>query len=73
MSQTQDQTQDKTQDKTSRDLLSLLVCPVTKGPLIYDDNANHLISTQIQKAFPIRSGVPILLLEEAIDICAKDS
>jgi uncharacterized protein YbaR (Trm112 family) len=51
----------------SRQLLAYLVCPVTKAPLHYDKQAQLLISPQIKKAFPIRSGVPILLAEEAID------
>ena len=50
----------------SRHLLAHLVCPVTKGPLHYDKQAQLLISPQIKKAFPIRSGVPILLVEEAV-------
>lgn len=57
----------------SRALRQRLVCPITKGPLIYDGKANQLISVQIKKAFPIRSGVPILLIEEAIDITITDS
>ena len=51
----------------SRHLLALLVCPITKGPLHYDKQVQLLISPHIKKAFPIRSGVPILLAEEAID------
>jgi uncharacterized protein YbaR (Trm112 family) len=46
-------------------LLKILVCPVTRGPLRYDDAAQELISEQAGLAFPIRDGVPVMLLEEA--------
>ena len=46
-------------------LLALLVCPLTKGPLIYDPNAQELISKQANLAYPVRRGVPILLTNEA--------
>ncbi|WP_342628014.1 Trm112 family protein [Nguyenibacter vanlangensis] len=46
-------------------LLSILVCPVTKGPLIYDREAGELISRQARLAFPIRDGIPIMLPDEA--------
>ena len=49
-------------------LLEQLVCPVTKGPLDYDKANQRLISRQIKKAFPIRDGVPILVLDEAISL-----
>jgi uncharacterized protein YbaR (Trm112 family) len=46
-------------------LLSLLVCPVTKGPLVYDREAGELISRQAGLAFPLRDGIPVMLPEEA--------
>ncbi|HVY15606.1 MAG TPA: Trm112 family protein [Rhodopila sp.] len=46
-------------------LLEILVCPVTKGPLEYDRDANELISRKAGLAFPIRDGIPIMLAEEA--------
>ena len=46
-------------------LLSILVCPQTKGELIYDASADELISKQAGLAYPIRDGIPILLVEEA--------
>jgi len=46
-------------------LLTLLVCPVTKGPLSYDAAAQELISVKAQLAFPIRSGVPLMTAEAA--------
>lgn len=49
-------------------LLEVLVCPVTRGPLTYDRDANELVSKGAKLAFPIREGVPIMLAEEARQI-----
>jgi uncharacterized protein YbaR (Trm112 family) len=46
-------------------LLELLVCPLTKGPLIYDRAAGELISKRAGLAFPVRDGIPIMLVDEA--------
>jgi uncharacterized protein YbaR (Trm112 family) len=46
-------------------LLEILVCPLTKGPLEYDREANELISRRASLAYPIRDGIPIMLPEEA--------
>ena len=46
-------------------LLDILVCPVTKGKLLYTLGATELISKQARLAFPIRDGIPILLENEA--------
>lgn len=46
-------------------LLEILVCPVTKGPLRYDRDAAELVSEQAGLAYPIRDGIPIMLMEEA--------
>ncbi len=46
-------------------LLAILVCPVTKGPLIYKKEQNELISKSARLAYPIRDGIPVLLEEEA--------
>ncbi len=46
-------------------LLEVLVCPVTRGPLSYDREANELVSKSARLAYPIREGVPIMLAEEA--------
>ena len=46
-------------------LLELLVCPLTKGPLRYDAAAQELISDQAGLAYPIRDGIPIMLVDEA--------
>jgi len=49
-------------------LLDVLVCPLTRGALHYDRARQELISQQARKAFPIRAGVPIMLVEEARDL-----
>ena len=46
-------------------LLEILVCPLTKGPLRYDDAAQELVSENAGLAFPIRDGIPIMLVDEA--------
>ncbi len=46
-------------------LLEILVCPLTKVPLRYDRDAQELISDQARLAFPIRDGIPIMLVEAA--------
>ncbi len=46
-------------------LLEILVCPVTKGPLIYDRAAAELISRSAGLAYPVRDGIPIMLPDEA--------
>lgn len=46
-------------------LLEILVCPLTKGPLRYDDKAQELISDQAGLAYPIREGIPVMLVDEA--------
>ena len=46
-------------------LLELLVCPLTKGTLIYDRDKQELISREAGLAYPIRDGIPIMLVDEA--------
>jgi len=46
-------------------LLEILVCPVTKGPLIYDREKQELVSKSARLAYPIRDGIPVMLEEEA--------
>ena len=46
-------------------LLEMLVCPVTKGTLIYDRERQELVSKAARLAYPIRDGIPVMLEEEA--------
>ena len=55
-----------------KNLLSILVCPVTKGPLIFDKKNNELISKSANLAYRIEDGIPILLESEARKISGKN-
>jgi uncharacterized protein YbaR (Trm112 family) len=46
-------------------LLDLLVCPVTKAPLVHDRVRDELLSQAAGLAYPIRDGIPIMLVDEA--------
>lgn len=46
-------------------LLEILVCPLTRSPLRYDPERAELISDKAKLAFPIRDGIPIMLIDEA--------
>mgnify|MGYP000562332363 FL=1 len=48
-----------------KELLKILVCPVTKGPLVHDKDKKELISKSAKLAYPIKDGIPILLEDEA--------
>jgi uncharacterized protein YbaR (Trm112 family) len=56
------------EDRTSRvdpKLLELLVCPLTKGRLSYHADVSELVSEKAKLAYPIRDGIPIMLISEA--------
>ena len=46
-------------------LLEILVCPLTKGPLSYTRTRQELVSAQAGLAYPVRDGIPIMLVDEA--------
>jgi uncharacterized protein YbaR (Trm112 family) len=46
-------------------MLEYLVCPVTRGPLVYDAGRQELISRGAHLAFPIHGGIPVMLIDEA--------
>ncbi len=46
-------------------LLELLVCPVTKGPLLMDRDKGELVSRSARLAYPVRDGIPVMLETEA--------
>ncbi len=58
---------EKTSEKAGVDpkLLEILVCPLTKGPLRLDAERQELISDRAKLAYPIRDGIPIMLVDEA--------
>lgn len=49
-------------------LLEILVCPLSKGKLVYDSKNNLLISYDSNLAYPIKDGIPVMLIEEAIKL-----
>ena len=53
-------------------LLELLVCPVTKGPLVYDKARNELWSKSARLAYPIKDDIPIMLEEEARELSEQE-
>ena len=55
----------KKKNSFDESLLNIIVCPVTKEKLIFNKEKNELLSKTAQLAFPIKDGIPILLLEEA--------
>ncbi|MDG2087231.1 MAG: Trm112 family protein [Arenicellaceae bacterium] len=48
-----------------RELLDILLCPLTLGPLRYDSETDELISEKAGLAYPVREGIPVMLPEEA--------
>ncbi len=56
---------DEKLSKVDPKLLDLLVCPLTKGRLSFDRERNELISEGARLAYPIRDGIPIMLVSEA--------
>jgi len=64
---------DKEVNAVDPKLLEVLVCPLTKGPLVYDREHQELISEATRLAYPIREGIPILLVEEARSLDDEDA
>ena len=54
--------------KFDKNLLKIIVCPKTHTKLVLDENKNELISKAAGLAFPIRNGIPILLIDQAREI-----
>ena len=52
-------------NKIDKDLLEILVCPITKTKLLLDEKKGELISKEAKLAYPIRDGIPIMLPDEA--------
>jgi len=59
---------DKGERTIDQKLLEILVCPLTKTPLIYNRETQELVSEQASLAYPIRHGVPIMLVDEGRNI-----
>ncbi|WP_438997372.1 Trm112 family protein [Candidatus Puniceispirillum sp.] len=80
MSRATDMTNDKKTDDVTNGsemmidptLMDVLVCPIARCPLVYNAETNELISVQARKAYPVRDGVPIMLIDEARDLDDND-
>ena len=53
-------------------LLDILVCPVTKAPVYYNESTQELICKASRLAYPVRDGIPVMLEEEARQLAADD-
>lgn len=53
-------------------LLSILVCPVSKAPVDYDEEKNELICKASGLAYPVRDGIPVMLENEARELSAEE-
>ena len=53
-------------------LLDILVCPICKGPLVYDKPNQELISIESGLAYPIKDDIPVMLEEEARQLSADE-
>lgn len=51
-------------------LLSIVVCPVDRGPLLYVDNV--LYNPRLRRAYRIDDGIPVLLIDEAVDVSDEE-
>ncbi len=54
-----------TETKAERSMLDALICPRTQTTLRYDADAQELISKAANLAYPIRNGIPVMLVDEA--------
>jgi uncharacterized protein YbaR (Trm112 family) len=54
-------------------LLDILVCPVSKAPLIYNKERQELICKVSRLAYPIRDGIPVMLESEARQLAADEA
>lgn len=69
---TETETKPRTDHEIDPRLLEILVCPATRGPLIYDRDNQELISQKARLAYPIRDGVPVMLPEEARELTDEE-
>ncbi len=53
-------------------LLSILVCPVSKTPLVYDEEKQELVCKASGLAYPVRDGIPVMLENEARQLTADE-
>lgn len=49
-------------------MLDLLVCPLTKAPLHYDEEKQELVSASAKLAYPVRDGIPVMIASQAREL-----
>lgn len=54
-------------------LLELLACPEDKGPLLYFPSEQILFNPRLGRTYPVREGIPVMLIEEASDVDASEA
>jgi uncharacterized protein YbaR (Trm112 family) len=54
-------------------MLEIMVCPICKGPIEHDRQSHELICKADKLAFPIRDGIPVMLVEQARDLLKPDT
>jgi uncharacterized protein YbaR (Trm112 family) len=59
-------------DMIDKKLLSILVCPVTKAPVVYDEERDELVCKASGLAYPVRDGIPVMLESEARQLTADE-
>ncbi len=52
----------------SKDLLEILACPQCKGEIVPDDNHEKLLCYTCKLAYPVRDGIPVMLVDEALPL-----
>ncbi len=68
MNDTNDKTEKPDATVIDPQLVASLICPVSRQKLVYDEVNNELVSRKARLAYPIRGGIPLMLLEEARDL-----
>ena len=58
--------------KIDEKLLELLVCPLTKGPLIYKKDSQELLSKSAKLAYPVHNGIPVMIPSEARELSDEE-
>ncbi|OIP38279.1 hypothetical protein AUJ95_06970 [Candidatus Desantisbacteria bacterium CG2_30_40_21] len=55
----------ETNNMINKELLDILACPECKGEIVYDEPNQRLICHNCKKKYPVRDGIPVMLVEEA--------
>jgi uncharacterized protein YbaR (Trm112 family) len=61
-----------TDDRLDERLLEILACPEDKGPLLYFADESALYNPRLHRRYPIRDGIPVMLIDEAVSVDADE-